>query len=104
MSDFAKDMICVAIPESHNAARGPATHTCPCWSVAFWVVHRFPLIGMDESGALLRWELMPLLPLMSGFGSLLLGMIVGGSGLFDKEQMAFVPAPKATFPEFHFTS
>jgi hypothetical protein len=68
------------------------------WSIGFAV------IVMDGSGALLHWELMPLLPLMSGFGSSLLGMIVGGSGLFDKEQVALVPAPKATFPEFHFTS
>jgi hypothetical protein len=50
-----------------------------------WVIG-FVLIGGIGSGALFHWELMPLLPLFNGVGWAMLGMIVGGSGLFDKEQ------------------
>jgi hypothetical protein len=40
------------------------------------------------------WELMPLLPFASAFGWSMIGMIVGGSGLFSKAQ----PAREETAP------
>ena len=105
MQVLTKDMILCRDSRVAQCGAGPRnTFLCMLISGLLGWSIGFALITMDVSGALLHWELMPLLPLMSVFGSSLLGMIVGGSGLFDKERFAFMPAPKGTIPQFHFNS
>ena len=59
-----------------------------------WVIGMAQVLFLG-SGQLLYWELMPLIPFGSAWGWAMLGMIVGGSGLFSKKRE---PAEKAVHP------
>ena len=59
-----------------------------------WVIGMAQVLFLG-SGQLLYWELMPLIPFGSAWGWAMLGMIVGGSGLFSKNRE---PAEKGERP------
>jgi hypothetical protein len=52
-----------------------------------WAIGMVQMIFLG-AWQLFHWELMPLLPFASAFGWSMIGMIVGGSGLFSKPPLS----------------
>lgn len=53
-----------------------------------WIIGVAQLIFIG-SWDLFYWTFMPMIPLFSALGWSLLGMIIGGSGLFSKSKVSF---------------
>jgi len=87
----------ISCSDSRTDAACTARHTviiALIGGIIGWVIGMVQVLFLG-SAQLLYWELMPLIPFGSAWGWAMLGMIVGGSGLFSKK---LEPAEEAERP------
>ena len=77
------ELVCTGSRISSSCTRHDTIVIMLIYAIFGWVIAMAQMIFLG-AWQIFYWELMPLLPFASAFGWSMIGMIVGGSGLFSK--------------------